>query len=129
MKPILLYASEVWGMKDIIEVERVHLFALKRFLNVSKHCSNAVIYGETKRYPLSISCKLRVLKFWLRIQKLPQTRIIKQAYEKLLYLDSQGKHNWATDIKQLLCTNGFGIVWLYHTVGYEKSFLKDLKTR
>ena len=129
VKPILLYACEVWGMKDIIEVERVHLFALKRFLNVSKHCSNAVIYGETKRYPLSISCKLRVLKFWLKIQKLPQTRIIKQAYEKLLYLDSQGKHNWATDIKQLLCTNGFGIVWLYHTVGCEKSFLNDLKTR
>ena len=63
VKPILLYASEVWGMKDIIEVERVHLLALKRFLNVSKYCSNAVVYGETKRYPLSISCKLRVLKF------------------------------------------------------------------
>ena len=74
MKAILLYASEVWRMKDIIEVERVHLFALKRFLNVSKHCSNAVIYGETKRYPLSISCKLRVLKFWLKIQKLPQKK-------------------------------------------------------
>ena len=129
VKPILLYASEVWGMKDIIEVERVHLLALKRFLNVSKHCSNAVVYGETKRYPLSISCKLRVLKFWLKIQKLPQTRIVKQAYEKLLYLDRQGKHNWATDIKQLLFINGFGMVWIFHTVGCEKSFLNDLKTR
>ena len=60
---------------------------------------------------------------------MPQTRIIKQAYEKLLYLDSQGKHNWATNIKQLLFTNGFGIVWLFHTVGCKKSFLNNLKTR
>ena len=71
VKPILLYASEVWRI--IIEVERVHLFAFKRFLNVFKHCSNAVV----KRYPLSISCTLRVLKCWLEIQKLPQTRIDK----------------------------------------------------
>ena len=129
VKPILLYASEVWGMKEMIEVERVHLFALKRFLNVSIHCSNAVVYGETRRYPLSISSKLRALKFWLRIQKLPQNRIVRQAYDKLLYLDSQGTPNWATDIKTLLCTNGYGIVWLFHTVGCEKSFLENMKSR
>ena len=38
--PILLYGCELWGLTDDIEIERVHLYAMKRFLNVSLHTSN-----------------------------------------------------------------------------------------
>ena len=38
--PTLSYSCELWGTFGMEEVERVHLYALKRFLNVSLHCSN-----------------------------------------------------------------------------------------
>ena len=44
--PILTYAAEVWGLHDTKQIEKVHTFAIKRFLNVPLHCSNKMIYGE-----------------------------------------------------------------------------------
>ena len=32
--PILSYGCELWGIFDIADLERVHLYGLKRFLNV-----------------------------------------------------------------------------------------------
>ena len=129
VKPILLYGSELWGMNELYDIEKVHMFALKRFLNVSLHCSNAVVYGETGRYPLHICHKIRSLKFWIRLQRLPSGRISRQAYQMLLALHEKGKHNWATDIRNLLCMHGFGIVWFSHEVGCERSFLQCLRLR
>ena len=127
--PVLSYACELWGMKDMPEIEKVHTMSLKRFLNVSVHCSNVTLYAETGRYPLSINHKLRCLKYWFRLLKLDSTRICKQAYEMLLSICEKGSDNWVTDIKTLLMTNGFGIVWLHKGVGNEKVFLQSMKTR
>ena len=57
VQPILSYGCELWGVYDMEEIEHVHTFALKRFLNVSLHCSNSVVYGDTGRYPLYINHK------------------------------------------------------------------------
>ena len=35
IKPMLLYGSEIWGLKEYKSVEKVHTFALKKLLNVN----------------------------------------------------------------------------------------------
>ena len=102
--PVLSYACELWGMKEMPEIEKAHTMSLKRFLNVSVHCSNVTLYADTGRYPLSINHKLRCVKYWLRLLKLDKSRICKQAYEMLFSLteSKQGSDNWATDIKTFL---------------------------
>ena len=57
--PILSYASEVWGLSDVSKVEGVHTTCIKRFLNVSVHCSNATLYSDIGRFPLSIFLKIK----------------------------------------------------------------------
>ena len=53
IQPMLTYGSEVWGiMADNSIIERVHLFAIKRFLDVSTRTPSALVYGESGRYPL-----------------------------------------------------------------------------
>ena len=69
IQPSLLYASELWGFKKQISVERAHLFACKRFLNVSSRSPNNLVYGETGRYPLIVNSTIRALKYWLKLQK------------------------------------------------------------
>ena len=57
------------------------------------------------------------------------TRICKQAYEMLLKLSDQGHSNWVNSVRNLLCTNGLGVVWLFKQVGNEKIFLNQIKNK
>ena len=44
-------------------------------------------------------------------------RPCRQAYEMLLIQSEAGKENWASQVKQVLTRNGFGLVWLCQDVG------------
>ena len=49
--PVL--TSEVWGLSSLTEIEKVHLFACKRFLCVpSLTPKHLMVYSESGRYPL-----------------------------------------------------------------------------
>ena len=64
---VLSYACELWGMKDMPEIEKMHTMSFKLFLNVSVHCSNVTLYAEIGRYPLSINHKSCCLRYWIRL--------------------------------------------------------------
>ena len=66
LKLMLSYGCELWRVQDITGIERVHTFGLKRFLNVSLHRQNCVVYGDTGRYPL---CMYKKLGLGYRSQK------------------------------------------------------------
>ena len=38
--PILMYGSELWGFQQFAVTEKAHMFACKRFLNVSVQTPN-----------------------------------------------------------------------------------------
>ena len=125
--PILSYGSELWGTSNLIEIERVHLYSLKRFLNVSLHSSNNKVYSETGRYPLYINHNIRCVKYWLKIKSCPQNRIVNQSYKCLLSLNLKGNHNWVSTVQDVLCSNGYGVVWLFGEIGDEVNFFYRLK--
>ena len=43
--------------------------------------------------------------------------------------DASGRHNWASDMRILLCSLGFGYAWYEQSVGDEKYFLDLIKER
>ena len=47
----------------------------------------------------------------------------------LLYLQDLGKKTWAYHVKELLCRNGFGDVWLQQNVGHLNRFVSVFKQR
>ena len=56
--------SEVWGLDaDHTPIERIRLFALKRFLNTSLRTPYLMVYGETGRYPLFVNIYVKCIKF------------------------------------------------------------------
>jgi hypothetical protein len=129
IEPILTYAAEVWGLEDVEQIERVHTFASKRFLNVPLHSSNLMIYGETGRYPLFIRTTIKCIKYWIKLTRSPMSRICRQAYEMLRLQHEAGKQNWASKVKNILTENGFAIVWLCQGVGFENHFVAEFKDR
>ena len=61
IKPILLYASEVWepflnqdsAKWDYNDIEKIHLQFMKRIMGVNRSTTNILIRGEMNRHSLS----------------------------------------------------------------------------
>ena len=121
--PILLYGSELWGTKMYDSLERVHRYACKRFLNVSFKVCNSFALGDCGRFPLYIQNQRRVLKYWFKLLHLPDHRYVKKAYNMLYFFQTVGQENWASRVKNMLYTNGFGYVWENQYVEHENEFL------
>lgn len=131
VKPMLLYASEIWGLKRFDVIEKIHLFACKRLLNVYPRTPNTLVYGELGRYPLYIDSSVRAICYWFKLQNMPPERISRQAYDRDKNLFSEAglnDHSFAFSIKQCLDQFGFSYVWT-HGVVNEKYFIKLFKQR
>ena len=109
--PIVLYGAEIWGFKEWDAIERIQLKYLKRMLGVSTSASNAAVYAETGRYPLSIKYFGRCIKYWLNVRQMDDTRYPKRCYNYLKLLSDVGRVSWASEIKKLLCKYGFDELW------------------
>ena len=130
VQPIVLYGSEIWGLTPVTAIiEKVHLFALKRFLNVDMRTPNDLIYGECGRYPISINSNIRCISYWLKLIRMDNNRLPKKSYNMLYNLDSKGKSTWVTNVRNFLCNHGYQYVWLNQEVGCNNAFLKSLKLR
>jgi hypothetical protein len=130
IQPMLTYGSEVWGlMADHGIIERVHLFALRRFLNVSAKTPRALVYGDTGRYPLHISTNTRCIKYWLKLFDMENDRLPLKSYKMLYRLHCNNKNNWASCICYTLYRYGFGHVWENQGVANSKLFLRVFKQR
>ena len=129
-QPVLLHSSEIWGLEDYCyQVEKTHLFALKRFLGVSQRTPNNMIYGDTARYPLYINAYVRTVRYWLKITRMCETRLPYKAYLMLVHLDEQGTTNWVTKVRLTLIRFGSGYVWQNKGVQAISMFMRCFRQR
>ena len=126
--PILLYGSDVWGYKYRDSIEIIQRKYCKMLLGVSSSTQNDMVMGELGRLPLYTKYIPRCIKFWLNITA-SRSRYTKSCYDFLKRLDDVGKTTWASYIKYLLCSYGFGDVLLSQGVGNEHVFLSILTSR
>ena len=122
--PILLYGSEVWGVYNFKEVDKLHIKFCKYILGVRQQTPNMAVYGELGRVPLSIICKERSIKFWTKIMKNIDSPIFN------MYIDQCNIVNnscWAKRINSIIDHLGFSHLLLNfdHSVDYTSL----LKTR
>ncbi len=129
ISPILLYGCEIWGVDIFKEVEAVHMFCCKRFLNVKRSTSNHVVRGECGRYPMYICTYKRVVRYWCKICKMPDNRFVKKCYNMLLLDCENGKTNWASRVKHILYSFGFGYIWEQQNTRNSDQFISEFSFR
>ena len=105
------------------------MYACKRILGLSSQSPNHMVYGELGRHHLSVLASSRYMKYWLRLNKLSSNRYVKMAYKMLKSMAEEGKENWASEVRDLLCTNGFTFAWWNGSVGEETCFLAEFQQR
>ena len=128
VKPMLLYAAELWGMTKYETIEKIHTFACKKLLGVSARTPNALALGEIGRYPLYIDSSTRTLKYWFKITLLQENRLPKIAYNRGK-TERNNQKGWAQTLKNSLETNGFGNIWLNEGTENINRFIKIFKQR
>jgi len=130
IQPILLYGSEIWApMCNLYAIEKVHLFALKRFLNVNTCTPTLLIYSECGRYPLFVNAYVRSIKFWLKTLSLNESRLSLKAYKMLYAMQNGNIKNWTTNVRHILYRYGFGFAWEAQGVGDMQMFMRIFKQR
>ena len=111
IKPILLYGSEIWAMdlirknfnklKDIDSqpFEQLHVKICKLILGVKRNTSNVAVKAELGRFPLFRDVLQIMLKYWIRLLKLDDSRLVKKAYLTELKNDNK-KWTWSQSVKK-----------------------------
>lgn len=112
ISPIVLYGCEIWGMYNFDKIEQVHTKFCKRVLKLRVSTCNAMIYGETGRFPLAITVKERIVTFW---HKLTQQESKLSGLLLKLVTDQHNNHNkefkWLSAVKTILDSCGISYIF------------------
>jgi hypothetical protein len=67
VKYLQFLRCEMWGFHKAPDNEKVHVNYCKRILNVKTSTPNIMVYYELGRYPLIVTRKIRIFKFWMKL--------------------------------------------------------------
>ena len=119
VSPIILYASEVWGIYGYDHIDKIHIKFCKNLLGVRAQTPNYAVYGDLGRFPLSVIAKERSVKYWLKILSNRNSIMFKIFFSQIEAIDihaqpSRFRHKryWTEGIKCLLDDLGFSHLWL-----------------
>ena len=114
--PIILYGSEIWGIYDIKEVDKLNYKFCKIILGVRPQTSNAAVLGELGRFPLSVISSMRALKYWTKVSLSTDT-LMNKLYDQqcamfnLFNIQNVKKNSWCSSIKLFLNNLGYGYLF------------------
>ena len=82
-------------------------------------------------FPLINTRYTRILKYWFKLLSLDDTNTVKVIYNLLLKdaSDNASTTNWASLLRDLLRTNGFGNVWIQQHVHNNNAFVITFNQR
>ena len=98
--PVMSYGSPIWGYKKYPKFETVQNRCMRTFLGVGKPTPIAGLYGEMGWYPPYIDHHVEVIRFWLRLHKMPDERLTKKVFITDQAL--KGSLSWASYASKIL---------------------------
>lgn len=124
---VLSYGSPVWSISFINKLEHIQNFFIRKLFNLSKYTPGYIMRLELGQTHISIIIIKLILKFWIRILKIPDNRFTKIAYLQYFYNQSDPvKFNWSLGIKSLIDNSGFSFIWLSQDSDMAEKFLPKI---
>ena len=80
----------MWGFNRGDTIERVHLQFLKKIFRLKWNTENNLVYSELCRLNMQSERYLRIIRYWLKIVKSNEHRLIKNIYNMLLINSHNG---------------------------------------
>lgn len=123
--------AEVWRRSRVECIERFQVKFCKFGIKIENHVAFVTVLGECGRYGLFVQNHKRCIKYsnWLKLLTMSANRYPKQCYFFMKPLDQVNRVTWATHVKNVLFTCGFGHVWISQEVGDDVLSLNMLGQR
>ena len=104
IKPILIYGSDVWGLRSELwgTIDKVFLQYSRWMLHVKATTNNVITVGECGKFPPSTYCQISALCFLNRLHHMESNQLAKKIFCDLAELDQQGFNTWVTDALKLV---------------------------
>ena len=99
--PVVDYAAAVWASKTYACCENVQHRAIRTFLGTGKKSPLPAIDGDMGWIPAHIRQQKEIVRYFIRLCKLPDERLEKTVFNWEYNLCAQGKKNWCKDAKNL----------------------------
>ena len=138
IKPIAMYACEIWGdnIKAINNIadfgnspwERLHTRVCKNILGAHSKTSNLATLLEIGRFPISSEIKIRMVKYFLRLETIDTIGLLHSAYQEQKLNMSNNFRNWLSTTKNILDQNGLSYLYTKHRTKDDTTTIKrDIK--
>ena len=111
------------------EIEAIMIKFCRRQLGVGSRTPIPAVIGECGMVGVHIDCKLKCLKYWIRLISQPQDNLLRACYNMLFLHCNAGRKNWASQVKNMLYEFGFGYIWELQAVYDEVRFIDDFRNR
>jgi hypothetical protein len=101
--PVLEYACEIWyNGTGNVELEKIQLRFIKGILGVKNSTATAAIYAETGRADLLTRQKIRILKYWLRLERMDNSKLVKMCLNMQKHMSELGFNTWFSHVNNIL---------------------------
>ena len=94
------YGSEIWGYKYYQKLETILHRFMKTFLGISKSTPTGMIIGDCGLYPLGISRKVHMIKYFHKLSLTPRDRLLWKVFS---YDHTHAQiGTWCREVKAIL---------------------------
>ena len=115
VQPILLYASPVWGINYLEELDTVQQHFLKRLFKLPRHTPMYFVRLENNRIHTQLQVIKYTLNYWLHIMSKKDGTLLRDSYEALRRYSTFGspssKYNWTLKLQEILSEVNMSHVW------------------
>ena len=123
IRPILLYASDFWGILKLPAnnpIENVHRMFCKHLLGVQKQTTNVAVLLELGQIPLTLYAIKMAIKNWERINSKKGGNLITTSYESSLLENL----TWPNSIRSKLAEIGMSVSFWGDRETHKKAFTR-----
>jgi hypothetical protein len=110
VESVMLYGSEIWGVRSIEKITAAHLRFFKRLFYLPINTPGYSIIHELNIEPIELKIIKRSVNWWKKLLKAPDNSLIKSCYNRLLE-EQNCETNWTTSFKEYTFPNDLESVW------------------
>ena len=117
IRPTLEYGAEVWGGGDWPEAEKIQNAAGRMLLGLYRATAVEVARGELGWLSLRARREIRQLRYWGKLVKMEDSRLVKQIYKQCKERTGYQKRSFCYSIQTLLNKFDLGHLWKSELIG------------
>ncbi|UYV74155.1 hypothetical protein LAZ67_11002260 [Cordylochernes scorpioides] len=110
--PYMLYAAPCWALNQVKVVDQVQNIFLRRNLNLPKYTPGFMLRMECGQVSQEVTIIKQVLRFWVRIMKMEESRLPRACLSHLWTLHSNQRAGltFIENLSTILDSNGFSFL-------------------